>query len=85
MMHAKVVVVDDDFAMLGTANLDNRSLHLNFELACLVYSRDLIAELAARFERDLADATRLDPERFARRGWGMRLLENGCRLFAPIL
>jgi cardiolipin synthase len=85
MMHAKVLVVDDDFAIVGTANLDNRSLHLNFELSCLVYVRQLVEELAARFERDLGDSGRLDPERFARRGWAMRLLENACRLFSPIL
>src|SRR5262249_24512046 len=32
MMHSKVVLVDDEFATVGTANLDNRSLHLNFEV-----------------------------------------------------
>jgi cardiolipin synthase len=85
MMHAKVVIVDDDWAMLGSPNLDNRSLHLNFELACLLYSRDLVADLAARFEHDLGDARRVDPEAFERRGLMVRLIEDGCRLFAPIL
>ncbi|HZU34500.1 MAG TPA: cardiolipin synthase, partial [Gemmataceae bacterium] len=32
MMHSKIVLVDDDWASVGTANLDNRSLHLNFEV-----------------------------------------------------
>jgi cardiolipin synthase len=85
MMHSKVVVVDDDWAMLGTANLDNRSLHLNFELACMFYSRDLIDDLAHRFEHDLLQSLALDPVAFEQRGLGVRLVENACRLFAPVL
>ncbi len=85
MMHSKIVLVDDDWAMVGTANLDNRSLHLNFELACILFSHDLIGDLAARFQRDLDDSAPLDRDTFARRGFFVRLLENACRLFAPIL
>jgi cardiolipin synthase len=85
MMHSKVVLVDDDWATVGTANLDNRSLHLNFELSCVLFSPDLIGELTARFERDMEDSTPLDAETFAKRGFFVRLAENACRLFAPIL
>jgi cardiolipin synthase A/B len=85
MLHSKVMLVDGRWASVGTANLDNRSLHLNFELSCLLYNRELIDELAARFECDLQESMRLDPEKFAKRGLGVRLVENGCRLFAPIL
>lgn len=44
MVHAKVIIVDDVVAMVGSANLDMRSLLLNFEIMQLVYSR---AEIAA--------------------------------------
>jgi len=51
--------VDDDWASVGTANLDNRSLHLNFEV-----NADLLAaggaELEAAFRHDLTTAIRLD-------------------------
>jgi cardiolipin synthase len=35
-MHQKVMLVDDDYGAVGTANLDNRSFRLNFEVTCLV-------------------------------------------------
>jgi cardiolipin synthase len=85
MMHAKVVIVDDDWASVGTANLDNRSLLLNFEVNCLMYSHQAVAELAAQFERDLETAVRLDGDVYARRPLAARLLENACRLLSPVL
>ena len=85
MLHSKVVLVDDTWASVGTANFDNRSLHLNFEVNCLIYSRTAVAELEAAFERDLQDAIRLDRHVYARRPFAGRLLENACRLFSPVL
>jgi cardiolipin synthase len=85
MMHAKVVLVDDDWAMVGSANLDNRSLHLNFEAACMFYSPDLIAELDRQFTEDLRQSIQLDPVNYARRPFLGRLTENACRLFSPVL
>jgi cardiolipin synthase len=85
MMHAKVVLVDDQWASVGTANLDNRSLHLNFEVNCLIYSPRAVAELDRAFRRDLADSIRLDRDVYAERPFAGRLLENACRLLSPIL
>jgi len=85
MMHSKVFLVDDDWASVGTANLDNRSLHLNFEVNCLMYSREAVKVLEEAFERDLTTAIRLDRSVYARRPFACRLLENACRLFSPVL
>jgi cardiolipin synthase A/B len=85
MMHSKVVMVDGVWASVGTANLDNRSLLLNFEVNCLIYSRMAVAELEAAFERDLGDAIRLDRHVYARRPFAGKLLENAGRLFSPVL
>jgi cardiolipin synthase len=85
MLHSKVVLVDGEWASVGTANFDNRSLHLNFEVNCLIYSAQAVAELEAAFERDLEDAIRLDRHVFARRPFAARLLENACRLMSPVL
>jgi cardiolipin synthase len=85
MMHSKVVLVDGKWASVGTANLDNRSLHLNFEVNCLFYSPDAVANLEAAFERDLSYAIRLDRAVYARRPFAGRLLENACRLLSPVL
>lgn len=85
MMHAKVVTVDGNWAMVGTANLDNRSMHLNFEVNCLLYDPGLTAELDAAFLRDFRSAIRLDRHVFGQRPFAARLMENTCRLLSPIL
>ena len=84
-IHAKVLIADGEWASVGTANFDIRSLALNFEVNCLIYSQSKIAELEAAFERDLQDSERIDPAAFARRPLSSKLAENFCRLFSPIL
>ena len=85
MMHSKIILMDDTWAMVGSANLDNRSLHLNCEVGCVLYSSRLIEELAAQYLRDLEASIPLDPDAFARRSLLMLLTENACRLFSPVL
>jgi cardiolipin synthase len=85
MMHSKVVLADDEFASVGTANLDNRSLYLNFEVNCQLYGPAAVAELEAAFLHDLEHAIRLDPEVYGKRPFPGRLLENTCRLLSPVL
>jgi cardiolipin synthase len=85
MMHSKVVLVDGEWASVGSANLDNRSMYLNFELNCLIYSPGAVATLEEEFRRDLSTAVRLDRHVFARRPFAGRLLDNACRLLSPIL
>jgi cardiolipin synthase len=85
MMHSKIVLVDDRWAMVGSANLDNRSLHLNCEVGCVLYSSRLIGAVEAIFQGDLREAVPLDPEAFAKRALLVRVVENACRLFAPVL
>jgi cardiolipin synthase len=85
MTHSKVVLVDGEWGSVGSANLDNRSLYLNFETNCLIYSRSAVAELETAFRRDLADSILLDPEVFARRPLPAQLVENASRLLSPVL
>jgi cardiolipin synthase len=84
-IHAKLLMVDGRWASVGTVNLDNRSLLLNFELACLFHTPKVVAQLEQQFVDDLQDAVRIDPKVFARRPLGGRVLENVARLFAPVL
>jgi cardiolipin synthase len=58
MIHAKAVVVDDDLALVGSANLDARSLFLNFELMAAFYDRADVASIAAWIERQALDGRR---------------------------
>jgi cardiolipin synthase len=51
MLHAKVVVIDDELALCGSVNLDGRSLFLNYELMTAFYGRTQIDWLAAWLAR----------------------------------
>jgi cardiolipin synthase len=83
MLHAKALLVDDDLAIVGTANFDPRSFRLNFEVALAVYDRAFSARLGAQIEADF-DAAR--PLRLPRSLSLLRRLgEAVARLFSPIL
>ena len=84
-LHAKTLVVDRDAAIVGTANVDNRSLRLNFEVLAVCYGHDFADELARMFEQDLTKSTAITAESLANRSLGARLFEGGARLFSPML
>jgi cardiolipin synthase len=85
MLHAKTLVVDRELALVGSANLDNRSFRLNFEVAAAIYDGAAADCLAAWFEEDLAVARRITLRDALRRRWPERLAESGARLFAAVL
>ncbi len=85
MMHGKLIVAGDDLAILGSANLDNRSLQLNFELVGLFFSPDDVAVMRTRFDEMLARSEELTPERYAERGRLRRVGEGLARLLAPLM
>lgn len=83
MLHSKTLVVDDNCAMIGTANFDNRSFRLNFEVMAVVYGPVLAEPLAAQFEIDLRNAAPVPAHR--RQRFAMRLFDATARLFSPLL
>ncbi len=85
MMHSKFMLVDSSWALVSSANLDIRSLRLDFEAGVLLHDPSLVAELEAAYQRDLEASEELDLRTFAGRSLGTRLLENACRLLAPAL
>lgn len=57
MLHAKAILFDDNLAMIGSVNLDNRSLFLNYEVATFVYSSKVILNLENWMENLLKNST----------------------------
>lgn len=84
-LHAKVMIIDDLLASVGTANMDMRSFFYNFELTALLFGVGPIARLSRDFERDLGDSLPLLPGEFARRPRRQKRLELLARLLAPLL
>ena len=61
MIHAKAVVIDNSIALAGTANLDGRSLLLNYELMVAFYDREDVRRFAGWMGRQMQGATRYIP------------------------
>lgn len=84
-VHSKLFYVDDRYAQVGSANLDPRSLRLNFEMNVEVYDRDVVAKLAQHFEdvrRRSAEVTLADVDT---RPLATKLVDGAAWLFSPYL
>jgi len=84
-IHAKALLVDGVYAMLGSANLDYRSLHLNFELNVEVAEAEFVSALGAQLDREVAASREITLEEHEARALTTRLSENFFRLFQPIM
>jgi cardiolipin synthase len=74
-LHAKVALVDDRWATVGSSNLDPLSLSLNLEANVMIRERSFNADLRRRLERLIAeDCRRLEADAIAQRHVGLRLL-----------
>ena len=82
--HQKVILVDDDLAAVGTANLDNRSFRLNFETMVLVWDRDFATKVQGMLDDDLDRSHEMTTDLVDQPLW-IRVGAPLCRLLAPIL
>jgi cardiolipin synthase len=85
MMHAKTLVADGSWAIVGSMNLDNRSTRLNDEAALVVADARVGARLDSLFLSDLEHAEEILPADYYARPLWQKLLERGTRLVAPLL
>lgn len=85
LLHSKTITVDRSFGLIGTVNLDMRSLWLNFEISLLVYDRGFVGELRDVQLGYVAESDPVDLETWRRRPRARRLLENAAGLLSPLL
>ncbi len=83
--HTKAGVIDEDWLLVGSANIDNRSMRVNFELSVLVRHPGAAAEFADVLMNDFANCSEITPETFAKRSWREKAWEAAARPFAPLL
>ena len=85
LLHAKTMTIDRNLALIGSANLDRRSLELNFEISMLVYDSDFASHLRFLQQSYMDNSTLLTKKTVS--GWSIpeRIWQNAVGLIAPIL
>ena len=76
ILHAKVMLFDGARAVIGSANLDQRSFHRNFELNLIIEDKPLGRQIQAMFQADFQDARRISLHNHERRGFLVRVFEK---------
>ena len=84
-MHQKVFLVDSTCAAVGTANLDNRSFRLNFELTLLNYDMSFIKKIEDMLKDDFSRSRSVELKDYTHRSFFFKLVVRSARLFGPIL
>ncbi len=84
-LHQKVLVVDENLSSVGTMNLDNRSMRLNFEVSAVVLCQDFARQVAAMLEVDFTKCREVGGEDYTGRSWWFRLAVRLARLASPVL
>ena len=84
-MHAKAIIIDDRVSIVGTANLDNRSLRLNYETNLVVFDEPFANTLKRIVLDDMAQSEPLELAAWRARPAHRMVAENLCSLLTPIL
>lgn len=84
-MHSKLLIVDNEIASIGTANMDMRSFHLNFEVNAFLYKTRSVQTLVSDFIYDMEHSTIISYEKFKKRSIFKRIIESTSRLMSPLL
>ncbi|GGK25161.1 cardiolipin synthase [Caldalkalibacillus thermarum] len=83
--HAKMALVDDYIANIGSVNLDRRSFHFDFEAGLFIYDRHVYRQVEAIFKQDLQDCRQLKAEQLFQQPWWIRTATQLSLLMAPWL
>ena len=84
-LHQKAFLVDDMLSGIGTVNMDNRSVRLNFEIMTLIADRSFGSEVARMFEADFINSAAVALASFETVGFLRHIFGRLARLFSPIL
>jgi cardiolipin synthase A/B len=76
LLHAKTMTIDGEWAMVGSANMDNRSLALNNEISLVAYDREVAGRLQSIFEEDLSHSRAIDVQAWRTRSLWKRFWES---------
>ena len=82
--HGKIMMVDDVFTSIGTANMDGRSFNKNFEVNALIYDRETASQMKQSFLQDIAHSDKIYLQEFLLRPTKQKIKESFCRVLGPL-
>jgi cardiolipin synthase len=85
LLHAKTITLDSDISLVSSANLDRRSLFLNFEAGLYVYDQNFTSQLRFLQQSYMDSSRQVNPVSWNKRGAKARLAENSAGLLSPLL
>jgi len=84
-VHSKLLLIDDEYALVGSANIDPRSLRLNFEFNVEIFDDATVRELIEHFDQARQNSQQVSLEEMDQRSMPLRLRDSFCKLFSPYL
>ena len=84
-MHQKTMLIDDNLSAVGTANFDNRSFRLNFEITAFIVDHDFNSQVEQMFINDFKDSRHMQGDELQSKPYWFKLMVQSARLMAPIL
>ena len=84
-IHSKYLLVDENFASIGTTNLDFRSLETNFEVNAFIFDESFNARLHKQFKADLRKSRAIRLKEWKQRHWHFKLRESLAHIISPML
>lgn len=85
MLHSKMVLVDDEFCTIGSANFDFRSFEHNFESNLIVYGQEFCDKMSRIFHADIEKCHRVKLSEWRHRPFSQKVIQSIVRLLSPIL
>ncbi len=83
-LHEKVFLIDDRVAGIGTANFDNRSFRLNFEITALIVEQGMTMAVEQMFQEDFAQSEKMTVHDVESKPWWFKMLARASYLTAPV-
>lgn len=84
-LHSKLMIIDNDLTITGSANMDIRSFEHNFEIDAFIYNKDTCDKAKSIFYRDMEQSSMLSLEEWEKRSRISKFKESVMRLFSPLL
>jgi len=83
-LHQKVMLIDNDYATVGTANFDNRSFRINFEITIMVPDSAFCKEVETMLKEDFSHARQVSVDEYSQKPFWYRLAVRTARLLSPL-